>query len=222
MRLPRHGEDDMQEKEDDMVDTTLLHPYQRMAADMMMIGPDGVQHLQVRRSGRADGMALPGGFSGERLPDRDMLDREMFEETGFMPSMFGRSGHAYGARRIHMAVVAIAARHPDWGLRVDVETDRDLRTTLVVCAGEGTRDEIFAVRTLDEASDLLALVVMHLDAWMLSRRTVLAKDPGVMRYTPASVLDRPDQVLTADESHLMRGGRGSAKTGMLMSLVRRR
>lgn len=213
----------MQEKEDDMEDATLLHPHQRMAADMIMIGADGVQHLQVRRSGYPAGLPLPGGFCGDRLSDRDLIEREMFEETGFRPSMLSRSGPAYGARRIDLAVAAIAARHPDYGLRLKVETDRNLRTTLVVCVGEGTRDEIFAVRTLDEASDLLGFVVMHLDAWMLSRRTVLARDPGVTRYTPASVLDRPGQdLMTADESHYMRGGRGSAKTGMLMSLVRRR
>ena len=214
----------MQEKEDEMDEMLGLHPYQKAAVTMIQAQPDGRHFLHIaRRSGAPREMALPGGFCGDRISDRNLIERETFEERGFVPSMFRPSAPTYGTYRIERAIAAIATRHPDIGLRLVVETNQSMRPMLTVCVGEGAPDEIFAARTFDESADLLALVVMHLDDWILSRRTVLARDPGVKRYAPSSVLDRPGQLrVIADESFALKGGRGSARTRMQASLARGR
>jgi hypothetical protein len=76
----------------------------------------------------------------------------------------------------------IASRHGVTDLKVRAEADRPREDVLVVSVGKGQGREIFATRPADEAATLFGLVLMHLDQWLLSRKTAIVRRPAINPY----------------------------------------
>ena len=180
-------------------------------------GNDGMLRL-VRRDA-PDRFPLPGGHMGPSS-NYDSRTREMDEEAGGprMQLLKWRPPSARNIDVIAKAVAAIGSRHPDARLRVETQDGGMGRTMFAIMVGDGTEAETFAVREVDENAELLALVVRHLDAWLLSRRTTLAVAPKFDRRTTAAARTRGTDPLMLDEMHM--GPPGLGKTYSQTRLAR--
>lgn len=190
--MPGHDRD----KENKM-NTTLLHPHQHAAVTLLKTQKDG--HLAVRRGHSPRGWPLPGGFDGTRLSSND---RELLEETATFHPRFGFvMRRTRQEERLVLVVRAIASRHPHADVRVVEQHDDGGKPELAIMAGKGTDDDVFAVRPLDDADDLIVTTLCHLDAWMLSRRLVLAVAPRHLRHAPVRAQRDDGRIVIADEIH---------------------
>ena len=196
------------------MDRTLLLPHQHAAVALLQDG-----HLPVRRGHSPRGWPLPGGFVDTRASPGD---RELREEMATFHSRFGFvMRRTRQEERLVLVVRAIASRHPHAEVRVVEQHDAVGEPHLAIMTGKGTDDDVFAVRPLDDADDLIVTALSHLEAWMLSRRLVLAVAPRYLRHAPVRPQRGDDRIMIVDESHSLRDGRSSARSQTLEGLASR-
>lgn len=157
----------------------MLHPAQILARNALIANTNrmgifsattpGAPLRLVRPEPDSRRLSLPGGFVDHGIYLPMSSQREFEEESSFSYS-----------QRFHLVwrlAARIASRHGVTDLKVRAEADRPRQDIIVVSIGKGARMDIFATRPTMDAATLFGLVFMHLDQWLMSRKTMIIRSP---------------------------------------------